>query len=193
MTLPFLDRFRRAPPKERVVLDDGRPVTIVPIGPDAKPLIARAIERVSPESSRRRFFTVRRRFSERELDDLTALDGWHRYAIGAVGHGPDGPLGAAVARFARLPDDPAAAELALLVVDDYQHVGLGRRMLARLALAARERGVERLVGRMLADNDAMLNLLQRHAPGVGIEPAGDHYAIDMPLSAGGWRAALAAA
>lgn len=194
MTLPFLDWFRAsAPARERVALDDGRLVTIVPIGPDAKPLIAKAIERVSPESSRRRFFTVRRRFSDRELDELTALDGWHRYAIGAVGRGPDGPLGAAVARFARVPDDPAAAELALLVVDDYQHAGLGRRMLARLSLAARERGIERLVGRVLPDNEAMINLLLRHAPGVGIEPSGDHYAIDVPLSGGWFRAARAAA
>ena len=193
--LDFLpDRFRPAPPeRERVALDDGRHVTIVPITPEAKPLIARAIERVSPESSRRRFFTVRRRFSERELDELTRLDGWNRYALGAVGRGADGPLGAAVARFARLPDDPRSAELALLVVDDFQRVGLGRRLLARLALAARARGVDRLIGSVLADNEAMLSLLHRHAPGVAIEPAGDHLSIDIPLSGGFFRAARAAA
>ena len=185
--------FAPAPARERVVLDDGRRVTIVPIGPDAKPMIAKAIERVSPESSRRRFFTVRRRFSERELDDMTRLDGWDRYAIGAVGRGPDGPLGAAVARFARVPGDPASAELALLVVDDYQHVGLGRRMLARLSLAARERGIEHLVGSVLPDNDAMLKLLQHYAPGAAIEPAGDHLSFDVPLSDGLFRAARAAA
>ena len=185
--------FAPAPTRERVVLDDGRRVTIVPIGPDAWPMIAKAIERVSPVSSRRRFFTVRRRFSERELDDMTRLDGWDRYAIGAVGRGPDGPQGAAVARFARLPEDPTSAELALLVVDDYQHVGLGRRMLARLSLAARERGIEHLVGRVLADNDPMLKLLRHYAPGVAIEPAGDHLAIDVPLTGGLFRAARAAA
>jgi GNAT superfamily N-acetyltransferase len=194
---PFAKLYRRylapAPAKERIVLDDGRTVTILPIGPDAKPLIAKAIERVSPESSRRRFFTVRRRFSERELDDMTRLDGWDRYAIGAVGRGPDGPLGAAVARFARLPHDPTSAELALLVVDDFQHVGLGRRMLARLSLAARERGIDHLVGSVLSDNDAMLSLLRRHAPGVAIAPAGDHLAIDVPITGGLFRAARAAA
>ena len=194
----FLDRlvrrFRPArPSRETVVLDDGRAVTILPITPDAKPLIARAIERVSPESSRRRFFTVRRRFSERELDEMTTLDGWNRYAIGAVGQGPEGPLGAAVARFARVPGDPRSAELALLVVDDFQHVGLGRRMLARLSLAARERGIDRLVGSVLADNDPMLGLLRHHAPGVAIEPSGEHYAIDVPLSGRWYRVARAAA
>lgn len=194
----LLDTIRRrwfSPPeaKERVVLDDGRTVTVVPITPAAKPLIAKAIERVSAESSRRRFFTVRRRFSERELDEMTTLDGWHRYAIGAVGRGPDGPLGAAVARFVRLRDDSRRAEIALLVVDDFQHVGLGRRMLARLAHAARERGIDHLVGSVLPDNDAMLRLLERHAPGVAIEPAGDHLAIDVPLSRGGFGVAQAAA
>jgi acetyltransferase len=177
-----------APTRESVTLDDGRVVTLLPVTPEAKPVIAKAMERVSPESSRRRFFTVRRRFSERELDQMTTLDGWHRYAIGAVADGPDGPVGAAVARFARVANDPRAAEVALLVVDDFQHVGLGRRMLARIAEAARSRGIERLTGTVLRDNDAMLGLLRAHAPGLG-----DHLAIEVPLSDTLSRVARAAA
>ena len=158
--------FRRADrARESVTLDDGRIVTLLPVTPDAKPIIARAMERVSPESSRRRFFTVRRRFSERELDQMTTLDGWNRYAIGAVADGPDGPLGAAVARFARVANDPRAAEVALLVVDDFQHVGLGRRLLARIADAARSRGIERLTGTVLARQRCDARPAPRPCPG----------------------------
>lgn len=184
MTASFLSAFRRTrPARETVALDDGRSVTILPVTPDAKPLIARAIERVSPESSRRRFFTVRRRFSERELDEMTRLDGWHRYALGAVGAGADGPEGAAVARFARVPGEPRTAELALLVVDHWQGTGLGRRMLGRISAAARERGIDRLTGIVLRDNDAMLGLLRRHALGLEIADAGEHLSITIPLRA----------
>src|SRR5690242_13124850 len=111
-----LERYFRRGWRERVVLADGRAVTLAPLTPAAKPLIATAIERVSPESSRRRFFTVRRRFSERELDEMTALDGVSRYAIGATGADADGPVGAAIARYARDANDPTRAEVAMLVV-----------------------------------------------------------------------------
>ncbi len=176
---------------EPLELDDGRAVVVRPITPDAKPVIAEAISHVSPESSRRRFLTVRRRFSERELDELTNMDGWNRYALGACETGPRGTAGAAVARFARLPDDPRAAELALLVVDAWQGVGLGRALLDRLFDAARARGVERFTGIVLRDNAPMITMLRHHAPGLSLVDAGDHLAIDVPLMRPGLLPALA--
>ena len=68
---------------EPIVLRDGAHSTVRPITPASKPLIAAAMARLSPESIRRRFFAPRRELSERELDRLTALDGWNRYALGA--------------------------------------------------------------------------------------------------------------
>jgi len=186
-------RFRRRAWRESVVLADGRVVTLAPLTPDAKPLIAKGIERVSPESSRRRFFTVRRRFSERELDEMTTLDGWNRYAIGATGANAEGPVGAAIARFARVAEDPASAEVAMLVVDDFQHVGLGRVLLARIAEAASLRGIERLTALVLRDNDTMLGLLRRYAPDLAIADAGEHYRVEVPLPRPPFWAALAAA
>ena len=185
--------FRRRAWREQVLLADGRVVTLSAITPAAKPLIAKAIERVSPESSRRRFFTVRRRFSERELDEMTALDGWQRYAIGASAPGPDGPVGAAVARFARAAEDPTSAEVALLVVDDFQHAGLGRVLLARIAEAASARGIERLTALVLRDNDAMLGMLRRYAPGLSLAGAGEHYRVEVPLPRRSLWATFAAA
>lgn len=179
--------FRRLAPRddppETVVLDDGRAVVVRPITPAAKPLIAEAITRVSPESSRRRFLTVRRRFSERELDDLTRLDGWRRYALGALERGPAGVRGVAVARFARLTDDARAAEIAILVVDAWQGAGLGLHLFGRLAKAARARGIDRFTGLVLPDNAPMLGMLRRHAPGLTLVREADHLSIDMPVPA----------
>ena len=189
----LLHPFRRLAPSERVVLVDGREVTLAPLTPAAKPLIAKGIERVSPESSRRRFFTVRRHFSERELDEMTTLDGWNRYAIGATASGADGPIGAAIARFARSAEDPTSAEVALLVVDDFQHAGLGRLLIARIAEAASVRGIERFTALVLRDNAPMIGLLRRYAPDLSIVAAGEHYRIEVPLPRPSFWSSLAAA
>lgn len=183
----------RAAARDRVTLPDGRVVTLAPLTPAAKPLIAQGIERVSPESSRRRFFTVRRRFSERELDEMTTLDGYDRHAIGATGWSAQGPVGAGIARYARAAGDPTTAEVALLVVDDYQGMGLGRLMLARIAQAASARGIERFTALVLRDNAPMLGLLRRYAPGLSVADAGEHLRVEVPLPRRSWWAALTAA
>jgi len=54
-----------------------------------------------------------------------------------------------------LPDDPTAAEYAIVVGDDYQRQGLGGELMARLAQAAVARGVKRFRATMFADNIAI--------------------------------------
>ena len=57
--------------------------------------------------------------------------------------------------------DPEAneAEFALLVGDAFQRQGLGRHLLERLVAVARERGIGKLVGDVLAENAPMLALV----------------------------------
>lgn len=166
------------------VLADGRPVRIQPITPAAKPLLVAGLARISPETSRRRFFTVRHRFSEAELDALTRLDGDVRYAVGATARDAEGqlePVG--VARFARLADAPAIAEIALLVVDAFQGQGVGRALLTRLARDARARGIARFRAVTESDNRPVLRLLA----GLGAERAltreGGYLVLDVGLAA----------
>ena len=68
----------------------------------------------------------------------------------------------AVARYVRLPDDPDAAEVAIVVADDWQ--GRGRRLPAgrRAALAARRaaRGIRRFTATMASDNVAAHRLME---------------------------------
>jgi len=62
-------------PDERITVRDGRVAYLRPITPAARPLIKAAMKKLSPETSRRRFFTVRHELSEAELDGMTNLDG----------------------------------------------------------------------------------------------------------------------
>jgi hypothetical protein len=112
-----------------MALADGRVVAFGPVTPAAKPLIQAAVGRMSPQTSRRRFFTVRYHLSDLELHRLTDMDGWDRFAIGAATRGDHGFVeGVGVARFARLADKPDAAEIALVVIDAFQRKGIGKRL-----------------------------------------------------------------
>jgi len=175
---------------EPMALADGQVVAFGPVTPASKPLIQAAVGRMSPETSRRRFFTVRHQLSELELQRLTDIDGWDQFAIGAAARSDDGFVeGVGVARFARLVDKPNAAEFALVVVDAFQRKGIGKRLLYALSRAALKRGIDRLRGSVLTDNDAMLGLLTRHAPGLVRVDVRDELEVEVRLDPR--RAALA--
>ena len=80
--------------------------------------------------------------------------------------------------FVRLSNEPGVAEPAIAVIDDYQGQGLGRILLKRLTLAARERGIERFrfdflpqnrkIWRMLSDFKKYATILE-HNEAVTIE------------------------
>jgi GNAT superfamily N-acetyltransferase len=162
-------------------LRDGRTVVLRPVTPASKPLIAAAMARLSPESSRRRFFTVRYRLSDAEFDRMTALDGTSAFAIGAAASDASGRTqGVGVARYARDADDPTTAELAIIVVDEYQGLGLGKLLITRLVAEAHARGIDRLRAIVLPDNDLVIGMLRKHAPMVEIRGDGDHLIADIP-------------
>lgn len=163
-------------------LRDGRLLGVGPLTPAARPVIEAAMARLTPESSRRRFFTARFRLSDRELAQLTECDGVQRYALGASVVTPQGTVeGVGVARFVRAEDAPEVAEVAVLVVDAFQGQGVGRMLLRGLAQAALDRGITRLRGTVLTDNDPMLGLLRKHAPQARLLRSHDHYVIDVDL------------
>jgi RimJ/RimL family protein N-acetyltransferase len=158
------------------LLPDGAPVLIRPIRADDKRMLADGLRRLSDESVQRRFLTPKRSFTRGELRYLTEVD--ERDHVALVAEAPGDPVRSliAVARFVRLHDDPEAAEVAIVVADNWQRRGLGSLMSERLAEEARERGVRRFTATMAADNRAAHRLMakltdqleQRHA-GAGVD------------------------
>jgi acetyltransferase len=74
------------------------------------------------------------------------------------------------------------AEIALVVADDWQGRGLGRRLMERLIAAARGLSVRRLVGATLSENISMLALARK----LGFETSRDRGSatimnVSMPL------------
>ena len=166
---------------EFLALRDGRRVAVRPITADARQLIADAVARMSVETSRRRFFTVRRSLSDAELDALTAMDGIDRFAFGAAVQHSDGRHeGVASARYVRTGPGGDTAETALVVLDDWQRAGLGSALMLRLAEYALGRGIARFTGEVLPESTPMIRLLQRF--GASVARVGDHLEFELRLA-----------
>ena len=94
------------------------------------------------------------------------MDGRNHVALVA-----ESPVGAArsllgVARYVRLPEDPEAAEVAVVVADPWQGRGIGTLLVDELAPRARARGIRRFTATMASDNTPAHRLmvkLARHA------------------------------
>ena len=136
----------------------GDEVLIRPIRPDDKARLLDAFERLSPESRYRRFLFPIRRLPAAQLRYLTEVD--HHAHEALQGVDPLTDEGVGVARFVRSPGDPTVAEVAVTVVDDWQGRGLGTALLHDLAARAREEGIERFSGSVLAENEPMIELLR---------------------------------
>ena len=142
-------------------LADGTPVHLRLLRPEDRAWLVSGFGRLSPESRYLRFFTPMPRLPESVLERLLDLDDWNHLAIAAetaVGDG-DATEGIGVARFIRLHDAPDVAEAAVAVVDHMHKRGLGKLLLARLAAAARERGIVKFRAEVLRTNEAMNALL----------------------------------
>ena len=122
---------------ENVTLRDGSTVRIARIAPADAPLIADGFGRLSAETRRLRFLT-----SKPSLSSTVAQvpdRGGRAPARGARGVDPDTGHGIAVARFVRDDQDPARAEVAVTVADEWSAPGPGHAA-ARSARGSGARG-----------------------------------------------------
>jgi RimJ/RimL family protein N-acetyltransferase len=162
-----------------VRLRDGAKVLVRPVRPDDRPLFVAGFERMSEESRYRRFFSHKKKLSERELDFFTNLDHRRHEAIGAIDESTGEGIG--VARMHVSEGDPELAEAAVTVVDDWQGRGLGSLLLDRLTARARELGVHRFEASLLTGHRAMLTLFDQLGCMTAHHEAPDVMTIDVEL------------
>ena len=118
-------------------------------------------EHLSAEARRRWFFTPPSRLSDADLEYLTDLDYRDHFAWAAFAINERGQPGIGVARYIRDPTQPDHAEVAVTVLDDYQHRGLGTLLLEMLADHARDNGITTFVSHILWDNREILEQAAR--------------------------------
>jgi acetyltransferase len=116
---------------------------------------------------RLRFLAATRGLSHELAARLSHIDRDRAVALLAFAEGAEEVLG--VARFSADPDN-RAAEVAIAVRTDWKGRGLGHLLMARLTQLARQRGIDELVGEVLPENKAMLQLCREFGFTIGIAP-----------------------
>ncbi|MEO9220466.1 MAG: GNAT family N-acetyltransferase [Mycobacteriaceae bacterium] len=153
-------------------LSDGAAVRIRPVQPSDAALLADGFARLSIESRELRFLTRKSELTESELRYFTEVDHRHHEALGAVDEATGRGIG--IARFVKHTEEPKAAELAIVIDDDWQGRGLGTALLSELTDRAREEGIRRFTALVAADNSSVLGLLQT----IGDGPRSTHRDYD---------------
>ncbi len=152
-----------------VALADGRVVRVRPIAQGDAERLRTAFDRLSDEARYRRFLTPAPHLSKDQIAYFVDVDHHDHEALVAIR--PDSGDGVGVARYVRL-EDPACAEFAAVILDDWQGAGLGTLLCERLAERARAEGIRYATALVLADNDAMVGVLRRLGPEISQSVAG---------------------
>jgi RimJ/RimL family protein N-acetyltransferase len=155
---------------------DGIELAVRPITVTDAERLARLFDRLSPTSVHFRFFSPISRPPRAALLRLADVDHGRREALVAL----DGDEIVAVARYDGRPGSNRA-EIAITVEDAWQHRGVGRRLAARLATLAFDRGYDTFLATMLPDNRAALGLVRKLVPDASVRWAGGEYEAEMPL------------
>ena len=139
-------------------LRDGRQIEIRALRPGDRNALLAAAGRTSDESLYRRFFGVRRDFSDAEVESFVKVDFIDQVALVAVEREGEREIILAGARY--IVVRRGAAELAFTVVDEFQGQGVASAMLRHLTSLARAAGLREFLADVLPDNTAMLRVLE---------------------------------
>ena len=160
-------------------LRDGRQIEIRALRPDDKDDMLAAIGRTSTESLQRRFFVVKRGFSQKEIDFFMKIDFSNHVALVALADEDGRPTIIGGGRYVVV--EPGRAEVAFVVIDGYQGQGLGAHLMRHLAGVARDAGLTELTAEVLPENTAMRKVFSKFAfrPGSRREPQVIHLVMRL--------------
>ena len=140
-------------------LRNGERIEIRALKPQDRDDLMAAVDRTSSDSLYRRFFAVRRHFTETEESFYLNVDFVSQVALIAVADANGQPIIIGGGRY--VVGEPGQAEVAFTVVDKYQGRGVGAALLRHLAVIARQAGLRELVAYVLPDNRAMLKVFEK--------------------------------
>lgn len=137
-------------------LRDGRTVRVRPIVPGDAERLQEFHRRLSRRTTRYRFFTPLRELSADFAHKLTNVDYEKRFAF-VISELEDDVIHG-VGRFEA--ESKNSGEVAFVVEDNMQGIGIGPLLLERIVTHARKLGYQRLTASVLAENSPMLNVFR---------------------------------
>ena len=140
-------------------LRDGRSVEIRAFKADDRPDFMAAVARTGALSLYRRFFTIKREFSEKETDFFLNVDFVNHVALVAWTEEAGKSVIVGGGRYVVV--QPGKAEVAFVVIDQYQGQGVGAALLRHLIVVARAAGLQVLIAEVLSENKTMLRVFEK--------------------------------
>jgi len=136
-------------------MKSGEAVTIRPIRPEDEPLLIKLHQTLSDRTVYMRYFQplkLSQRTAHERLTRICFIDYDREMALVVEHKTKNGaPEIIAIGRLSKLRGRDEA-ELAVLVDDRYQHLGMGTELYRRLIAVARDEKVERVVSTILSEN-----------------------------------------
>ena len=159
-------------------LRDGRRVEIRALARSDQAELMAAVGRSSAASLYRRFFAVRRDFSDKEIEFFLNADFTDHVALVAVMQQGGRDLIVGGGRY--IVVRPGTAELAFMVEDGCQGQGIGGVLMRHLVTLARRAGLKQLIAEVLPENLPMLQVLEKS--GLGLTRKQEDGVLQLTLS-----------
>jgi predicted CoA-binding protein/ribosomal protein S18 acetylase RimI-like enzyme len=160
-----------------VVLRDGSTSHLRPVRADDEPALRDLFGGLDPTSQAFRFF-VGAADLDRAAETMAKVDYEDRYGLLATRGPGDRPVGHGI----YIETSEGEAEVAFAVADELQGRGLGTIMLAHLAEAAEENGIETFVAEVLPQNHRMIDMFRESGFRVEIESSPGGLRVAFPTS-----------
>jgi GNAT superfamily N-acetyltransferase len=147
------------------LLRDGSRIEICALRREDEAAMLAAIEKTSAQSLQRRFFVMKRHFSDKERAFFLDVDFKNHVAIVATADEADRKFIIGGGRY--IVFEPGRAEMAFVVIDKWQGRGVGSILMRHLIKIASDAGLKELTAEVLPENTAMIKVFGKS----GFSPA----------------------
>jgi RimJ/RimL family protein N-acetyltransferase len=148
----------------------GVQICIRPLGPDDRDREIAFVNGLSERSRYFRLMTPLKILPRHLVDQLMDIDYARRMAFVATVSTSRGEEFVGVVRYAEATE-ACVAELAVSVADQWQRTGIARLLVTQLVRFARSRGIHRLTGIVLPENEPMIVLARSLGFTIAFDPA----------------------
>src|SRR6266478_2878903 len=140
----------------RELLRDGGQIEIRALRREDEADMLAAVGKASAQSLQRRFFVMKRHFSDKERAFFMDVDFKNHVAIVALAEEAGRKIIAGGGRY--IVFEPGRAEMAFVVIDTWQGRGIGSILMRHLVKIANDAGLKELTAEVLPENAAMIKV-----------------------------------
>jgi ribosomal protein S18 acetylase RimI-like enzyme len=162
------------------LLSDGRKVEVRALRREDEADMLAAVAKTSPQSLQRRFFVMKRHFSDKERAFFMDVDFKAHVAIVAVTEEAGRKIIVGGGRY--IVFEPGRAEMAFVVIDAWQGRGIGSILMRHLIKIAKDdAGLMELTAEVLPENGAMIKIFGKFGfrPGSRRDPQTVHLVLTL--------------